>query len=195
MGRWICESELDLGVWVGDINLEVVSHGRGYYALVKGDRERRAQDQAWGLQHEEGREPAKRKRRGSQREKESQRRAASAEPRQQIAFGGKWCSGGWQQATCRMQLRDQGGPGQKGRPRCGHTETTHDSNQRSFAGVGAEGESGWSKPVVRVEMACEDNSLRSLVMMGNKETHPQRMRSRVGYFWMRNTRMCWKLSK
>lgn len=41
VGSRIYESELGLGVWVGDINLGVVSYGNGYSALGKGDRERR----------------------------------------------------------------------------------------------------------------------------------------------------------
>lgn len=78
VGSRIYESEVGLGIWVGGINLGVVSHGVGYYSLVKGDGERRRG--SWtGLgdsnikrQREEG-VPTKRKRRGNQRERRKTR--------------------------------------------------------------------------------------------------------------------------
>lgn len=72
--RWIYESELGLGIWARDINLGVVSHGNGYYRLVRREREKEAQDQVWGSQRSEGGEMRNlrwRKGRGSQRRKAS----------------------------------------------------------------------------------------------------------------------------
>lgn len=76
----------------------VVSLENEYYPLVKGDRgEKGTQDQAWGFQHQEGRERRKNlqgeKEGEAERERRKTRGGWRTQGQESSVLRGKWCGG------------------------------------------------------------------------------------------------------
>ena len=116
----------------------VVSHGDGYYPLVKGDGERRRGswtrpgDSNIKRQREEE-VPTQRKMRGNQRERRKTREGWHPQSQESSVIRGKWPRA---QAAVPATAESPQEMGQKGIPICGLMKATNGHNKGSFAGVG-----------------------------------------------------------
>lgn len=110
----------------------VVSHGSGYYWLVKGGRGREGPGPGWGTpalgERREEEEPATRKRRGVWRER-GQSGGGFIKCRKESSLAGVRLETGPGTGE-RPKLENSVGP-----PSCGHMTVTGDSSEGGFAGL------------------------------------------------------------